>query len=951
MNRSKLFALTLILTIFTSVIPAWSSPNFSSIENTIILPTTAFEFLSSNSRDVGRTNSVYSDFLPHWTTEDGFSTLIYVRNVQMENPVSVSLSLMVGNRTVALAERQIAPAQTKRINVRQELIANGENGEQQGSAVITFTANSSGGINAYTQVINEAQSLSFSFPFMRNSATQEGSLDAVAWYYDHDTDVYSAVQNTTNNPVVVIPTLFVDGQSQTLEPKQLRPNESASIKLPDLDELNPSPQSRSIGVRISHNGGAGAVVAQGWAINSQRGFSTAFAFHHQGTCACRSGEARHLYGTGVAIGTGGMMSPTATFEPYLALRNNSNSPMSVKPIFKYHENGNLRRVQLPRINLASQKTTLKNLRRYQLDGTIPSSVTDGDIDIEYESDNGSLIGELASVDTNGTFVSGVPLICSGNRALHAAYWRTDGDWDSMLTFENIANQQNNVEITISYSGGLYTMDKTLSANETGMISVKELQHNHTPDRNGNVIPTTATVGGMNIWSNNVNDGLVINAMVVNPVTRTCGYCGAFGYVTDKGLTDISGSHCTVGFNEYEYDDSFQVYMCLYFSTNQSGTDTITNLQTSTSDILQLIDSTSFQVVGVGTGAFSAQTQGVWPEDELTCDSGGGRQISDVGNIEAKPKIKILRDGQEITTTQNVVVGERIKLSATVMGGGTPSSKQWTIAGDKVGDYLIVCDGSPGPNGGTICQNPTSAEAPEPTGLDQSEVTCYWWKGGNNLQVEYKVTIGGRQYPKSVTFNVLSPTGAITAVQGATTTRGPIFTEQSSGNWYLTHGDVFDPGIRLRPNMTYPSGVSGTIQWIQTYSINRRYKNLDNTWVKVLGTGIDFTYPYPFVGPQTQDMVDNPRQQLTGVVQGQTTFNWQRVEVNDSAKTWLMFKPNTNKSIWVPLSFVNWSWSAVALKEGSNWVVDTSSKTGPTAGSPLAFPTWTGNVKFIPYQPE
>jgi hypothetical protein len=876
----------------------------------------------------------------------------------MNNAVRVRLSLMLRHRTVELPEQPIDAAQTISINIGNELAARGLPVERQGYAVLDYTANSAGGINAYSQVINESKSLSFSFPFMRGGAGRTGPLDAVAWYYDHSTDAFVSLLNTTDQPVTVTPSLFINGQAQTFPAKRLRPRESATIKLPEPATISPNQQAPSIGVRLAHNGASGAVIAQGWAMNAQRGFSTAFTFHHQGTCPCPPVQSRHLYGAGVAIGNNAMMGAGVVFNPYLALRNNSGNVMLVRPVFSYNQSGSTGRIYLPSLTLGPQETALRNLRQYQLAGIIPASVHDGDIDLEYDSPDGSLIAELASVDSNGSFVSGVPLTCSGQRALHIAYWRTDGDWDSMLTIKNIAPEANQVEITISYPGGLYVVEKMLAAGATAMISVKELQRNQTPDREGRTIPANATTGGMNVWSLNVNKGLVINGMAFNPVTRTCGYCGGFGIVSDYQLTDTPGgsSSCYYGygFNDREFGDDFPVYMQIQFDTNQCGTAEVTNIQISTPDILQPGFSTgTVDVIGAGTGVFSAQTVNTFFLDEGQCNSNTGQNLTANGTIVAKPRIRIHRDGNEITPqqTQNVIVGQKISLTATVQGATQNSQNQlWTIPGSRVKEYQIMCTGSSGPNGGTLCQNPTSAAPVELTELNQQSIGFYWWQGGNNQEVQYRITVNGIQYSFSATFNVATPTGNVSLIPGENGNNGLIDTELSFGNWFLTYGVGAQAGIRLRPDVQVPSGYNGSIQWVQTYKLSRRLQNKNNTWVRAQREGVDQTYPYPFLNSNIfpSDMEDRPRQQLTGV----STFNWKRAEVDDSAKVWLMFQPSAAGSIWVPLRKIEWAWSAVAVKNGSDqWVKTASNVSGPAYASALDFPVWSANVKDVSYTPE
>ena len=259
---------------------------------------------------------------------------------------------------------------------------------------------------------------------------------------------------------------------------------------------------------------------------------------------------------------------------------------------------------------------MRVLRHSQLVGLIPQSVSVGSIDLEYESESGGLVAEVTSVDLTGFYASPVPLVCSGKSAWHMSYWRTDGDWDSLLHIQNISENENNVEVTISYPNGLYILQKQLRAGELAVISVKDLQLTQTPDKNGNTIPFSASTGGVNIWSNESKQSLIINGLIVNPITGTCGFCGGFGVVEQWGLTDLPQNCFNTPFRDYGENETVPVQMYMYFSTGQCGSDGVTNLQVLNSGVLLEIDSSHMLTIGSGTGEFVADSQGIWsgPED-------------------------------------------------------------------------------------------------------------------------------------------------------------------------------------------------------------------------------------------------------------------------------------------------------------------------------------------------
>ena len=90
------------------------------------------------------------------------------------------------------------------------------------------------------------------------------------------------------------------------------------------------------------------------------------------------------------------------------------------------------------------------------------------------------------------------------------------------------------------------------------------------------------------------------------------------------------------------------------------------------------------------------------------------------------------------------------------------------------------------------------------------------------------------------------------------------------------------------------------------------------------------------------MSDSPRIELTA--------SSDLIMVNDSASAWLMFNPNINNSIWVPLKKVTWSWGGSVRHipddpgnywekvPGTNYLSST-----PTATDTTSFPHWTLNI--------
>jgi hypothetical protein len=615
-GRSKLsvkFALSMLMvSLSLSVLPSRSailkSPvtKIGATQGVISLPETAAE------KDDERPNTGHRVYAPHWSTENGFATTIYIRNVQIKKAITARLSLVLDRRTIKLSPTRIDALQTVAINLSQALVKKGEASEQSGGAVIDFEGESTGAVNAYAQVLDINRSLGFSFPFMPGASTVSSQrLEAVAWYYSGNTNGFLALQNTSEKATKVVLTMFVSGQEVSLGKKNLKPQQVLTIKLPSLASLGYGSDVQSAGLGVEYSGSPGSVVAQGWMMDAKIGFSFPFAFHYPSNCNC-SGDTQHLYGTGIMIGAA-MSDVGPIFSPYFTARNSSEKPLIIIPIFSYVAKDRTEKVSLPLLILNAQETAVVNLRKYQEDGRIPLSVTAGNIDLQYQGESGALVAEMASVDQNGTFVPPVPLVCNGNRALHMSFWRTDGDWHSSVTLQNIATEENEVEITISYPGGTYLLEKTIAAGGATMVSINELQQLQTSDREGRRIPAGATFGGLNIWSRNINNGLVINAMTMNPVTKTCGSCGGTGYVNWYNLTDTYG--CTSGFGTYAVGDYVNLMMSIHWSTSNCSYENPQLNSSSNNSVVNM----SLQAVGAGDTNLQASSYQSYPRD-ISCSS-------------------------------------------------------------------------------------------------------------------------------------------------------------------------------------------------------------------------------------------------------------------------------------------------------------------------------------------
>jgi hypothetical protein len=303
------------------------------------------------------------------------------------------------------------------------------------------------------------------------------------------------------------------------------------------------------------------------------------------------------------------------------------------------------------------------------------------------------------------------------------------------------------------------------------------------------------------------------------------------------------------------------------------------------------------------------------------------------NIKAKPQIKILRNGQDITSTpqnqnvQNVVVGEKISLTTQVTGGGTPTNKQWSVPETRIKDYQVVYTSPTAPTSATkIALNASD--------LQNTNVDFYWVDGADGREVTYSITVSGKTYFAKAKFNVKRPDVDVTADTG---TRD-VYLETRRQSQNVGFGGI----VFTRLNFQLPTGFTGKTYWLQTVSYSNVKRASNGETRTASGTGLDSIFPYSSNDPNSSSTSDAPAVCLR--VCNDSSFSFTTMTTNFNAEMWLIFKPDTSNSIYVPLKKVSWDWSSVST-QGSDFLFTLTSKSfsayTPNTSIPYttSFPEW------------
>ena len=291
-------------------------------------------------------------------------------------------------------------------------------------------------------------------------------------------------------------------------------------------------------------------------------------------------------------------------------------------------------------------------------------------------------------------------------------------------------------------------------------------------------------------------------------------------------------------------------------------------------------------------------------------------------------VDILMGGVSIKgKTQNTIVGRGIGLTGQVTGG-TPTTEEWTIPGNRVKSYTA---------------NSTSATVTNLSAddLQQSTVSFYWVDGGDGRTVTYTVTVNGQQYSASTTFNVKRPTSTLTATTN--NSAGAIAVDNAPGFTAIHFGvpsaNGGTPGIAFSKTCSEPSGFTGgSCCWMQVVgTTDRRKQKNDLSCYQRSGSNVCDTN-CPYSGSATTE--DTPLSQVDDQLLA--------ASVDETYSMYLMYRP-VGGGIWVPLRKVSWYWNAHAERDGDEWsLLSSGHPTNPASSNCTTHPTWSGNFTGLTY---
>lgn len=288
---------------------------------------------------------------------------------------------------------------------------------------------------------------------------------------------------------------------------------------------------------------------------------------------------------------------------------------------------------------------------------------------------------------------------------------------------------------------------------------------------------------------------------------------------------------------------------------------------------------------------------------------------------SKAYLQIFRGTNITDLTSTVLVGEQIALTCKFVDQygddssiATITNFQWTVPTPYVSNYFTT----------------TPSLLLTDINLTNSGTYFYWYRPATNLEVQCSIVSKGVTMTAKTKFNVIAPTNSVNPVAN-----GPVAVDS---NWFqevlaLHFGDGHTnstPGVQIDRAVNEDAG---DWEWLQlaTFTVRTIFCPETNWW-RYYDTGLDLGFPYSIL--MGTSLMDSPGVPLASL--------YCQLTVDASFESYLMFRPPSSGSIWVPLKVVVWGWSGASsyTNGGFQLVSGSAHFASPLSpATPGGFPTW------------
>ncbi len=303
-------------------------------------------------------------------------------------------------------------------------------------------------------------------------------------------------------------------------------------------------------------------------------------------------------------------------------------------------------------------------------------------------------------------------------------------------------------------------------------------------------------------------------------------------------------------------------------------------------------------------------------------------------------------GVVLDAARTWIVGERVVLTArSKPAGRSLTSITWVVPGE------IVAAQSYTSTAGTITSVPASA-------FHEATMRFHWIAGHAPTQLRVQAVATGVAISASLPFSVLAPTGVALVGKTSSVNVGPdsvgdlalCFWEQTPGSDVPSDGAS---GITFDGKLTPPAGGSGTVALLQLIR-SRRTQTRTSGATRMIDSGAVFWLDDAHAAAGGGVFMAVPLSAPASVFHQRIEYDSpgntlapDDVEstASDSFKTYLMYRPDADGSIWVTVARVSWSWAGRAVRDDTTWrLTESGHLRNPVGARSSDLPSWSEHFR-------
>ena len=337
------------------------------------------------------------------------------------------------------------------------------------------------------RIVDEAKSLIFDEqmlePGMKFSSPRMEAVNSIPF---DSTEVNVILSNKTDKVIAITGNAsFADGNGHHPINGSLKPRQTSVVKLP----LELVKNAKAGAVTLSHNGGAGALMAIIHLQEPDKGFSAAVNFADPG-----KGKTNQYHGAGLRLGS----VNGDKLVPIIAVRNLGSRDTVVGGRIPFtNADGSQGKVELRKTELATGEIKL-----ISVPGIPRTDIATAGLELEYEGALGSVIADALSISDSGNQVFTLPLKDpQGGMSSTGGYpWFITDTSSTIVFIKNTTTEPQQFHLDIVYAGGRWGSNlRTLAPGQTTKLDVREIRDTQVKSSDETSIPPGVTTGHIS-WS-------------------------------------------------------------------------------------------------------------------------------------------------------------------------------------------------------------------------------------------------------------------------------------------------------------------------------------------------------------------------------------------------------------------------------------------------------------------